>query len=67
MKAVNLEVERVVGLVLQVPLKIGEWSGEVNLIVVPLDDFDVVLGQEFMKKEKETPMLDLENLVFIAS
>ena len=51
----------------QVPLKIGEWTCVVNFTVVPLDDFDVVLGQEFMKKEKETPMLDLENLVFIAS
>ena len=43
-KEVNLEVERVVGLARQVPLNIGEWSGVINLIIVPLYEFDVVLG-----------------------
>ena len=43
-KAVNSEVERVVGLVCQVPLNIGEWLGVINLIVIPLDDFGVVIG-----------------------
>ena len=55
-----------VGWVHQVPLKIGEWSREVNLIVIPLDDFDVVLRHEFMKKEKETTTSHLEILLFLA-
>ena len=43
-KAINSKVERVIVLARQVPLKIGEWTCVVNFTVVPLDDFDVVLG-----------------------
>ena len=65
-KEVNSKVERVVGLARQVPLNIGEWSGVIKLIIVPLYDFDVLLGHEFMKKEKAAPMPHLESLVFLA-
>ena len=53
-------------MVLQVPLNIGEWSGVINLTIVPLDNFDVVLGHEFIKKEKATPMPHLESITFLA-
>ena len=55
-EALNSKVDSVVGLDSQVPLNIGEWKGVVKFAVIPLDEFDVVLGHEFMKKEKETPM-----------
>ncbi|KAL0462743.1 UNVERIFIED_CONTAM: Transposon Ty3-I Gag-Pol polyprotein [Sesamum latifolium] len=31
-----------------VDLKVGSWTGKCNLMVVPLDDFDVILGMDFM-------------------
>ncbi|KAL0408358.1 UNVERIFIED_CONTAM: hypothetical protein Sradi_1770200 [Sesamum radiatum] len=31
-----------------VDLKVGLWTGKCNLRVVPLDDFDVILGMDFM-------------------
>ncbi|KAL0354295.1 UNVERIFIED_CONTAM: hypothetical protein Sangu_1010800 [Sesamum angustifolium] len=31
-----------------VELKVGAWTGKCNLMVVPLDDFDVILGMDFM-------------------
>ncbi|KAK4397636.1 RNA-directed DNA polymerase [Sesamum angolense] len=31
-----------------VDLKVGSWIGKCNLMVVPLDDFDVILGMDFM-------------------
>ena len=65
-KDVISNVEKVVGLDHQVRLKLREWTGVGDFIVVPLDDFNVVLGQEFMKKEKETLMPHLDCLVFLA-
>ena len=47
-------------------MKLGEWIGVSDFTVVPLDDFDVFLGQEFMKKEKVVPLSDLDGLAFLA-
>ena len=33
-------------------MSIGEWHGQENLTVVTMDDFDVVLGLEFLDKVK---------------
>ena len=43
LKAANSGVERVVGLAHQVSLSIGEWTGMGDFMIVPLDDFKVVL------------------------
>ena len=64
-KVVNLEVEKVVGLAHQFPLTLGKWIILVDFIVIPLDDFDIILGQEFMKKEKEASMPHLDCLEFL--
>jgi hypothetical protein len=47
LKAVNSEVQPVTGIAYLVHLKVGECSGKVNFLVVPLDDFDVILGDKF--------------------
>ena len=52
-KVVNLEMERVEGVARQVSLKLGEWVGMTNFTIIPLDDFDVVLGQEFLKQRRQ--------------
>ena len=38
------------GVARDVRVKIGEWEGTVDLSVVPMDDFDLVLGLEFLDK-----------------
>ena len=43
-KEVNSEVERVVGLDNQVPLNLEDWTSVGDFMVIPLYDFDVVLG-----------------------
>ncbi|TYK05411.1 Asp_protease_2 domain-containing protein [Cucumis melo var. makuwa] len=35
---------------------VGEWRGEVNLVMVRMDDFDVVLGMEFLLEYEVIPM-----------
>ncbi|KAK4403116.1 hypothetical protein Sango_1052300 [Sesamum angolense] len=46
-KAVNSEAKPIQG-VAYVELKVGAWTGKCNLMVVSLDDFDVILGMDFM-------------------
>ncbi|GJX26684.1 actin-related protein 9 [Tanacetum coccineum] len=36
--------------------KIGEWEGTIDFSVVPMDDFKVVLGLEFLNKVRAFPM-----------
>lgn len=48
MKAVNSEARPIAGLAKDVPLKIGAWSGVANLMAVAMDDFQVILGMEFL-------------------
>ncbi|KAK4380950.1 RNA-directed DNA polymerase [Sesamum angolense] len=46
-KAVNSKVKPIQG-VACVELKVSAWIGKCNLMAVPLDDFDVILGMDFM-------------------
>lgn len=48
MKAVNSAALPIVGLVKRRMRKLGGWSGPVDFVVVKMDDFDVVLGMEFL-------------------
>ncbi|CAH9148831.1 unnamed protein product [Cuscuta epithymum] len=47
MKTVNAAARDVTGRA-DVSLKVGDWSGVCSLTVLPLDDFDVILGNEFL-------------------
>ncbi|TXG47935.1 hypothetical protein EZV62_027229 [Acer yangbiense] len=50
-KAVNSGAMPVRG-VAETTLKVGSWQGRCSLMVVPLDDFDLILGVEFFVKAK---------------
>lgn len=60
-KAVNSE-KSVLGSAL-VDLKVGEWCGECNLMVVPLDDFDMILGIEFLVKTRASVIPHLRGVM----
>ncbi|GKC67303.1 putative retrotransposon gag domain, aspartic peptidase domain protein, partial [Tanacetum coccineum] len=49
-KAVNSLAKAIHGVAKDVWEKIGEWEGRIDLSVVPMDDFNVVLGLEFLDK-----------------
>ncbi|KAG8366490.1 hypothetical protein BUALT_Bualt17G0085400 [Buddleja alternifolia] len=46
-KAVNLEAKQIKGMA-TVDLVIGSWHGQCKLIAIPLDDFDIILGMQFL-------------------
>ncbi|GJX55553.1 putative retrotransposon gag domain, aspartic peptidase domain protein, partial [Tanacetum coccineum] len=50
-KAVNSPAKAIHGVAKDVRAKIGEWEGMIDLSVVPMDDFKVVLGLEFLDKK----------------
>ncbi|KAL0286697.1 UNVERIFIED_CONTAM: hypothetical protein Scaly_2784900 [Sesamum calycinum] len=49
-----------------VELKVGAWTGQCKLLAVPLDDFDVILGMDFMMLANAMVMPYLNGL-FIAN
>ena len=62
MKAVNSEAKRISELAKGVPIKIGTWSRSTNMMVVPLDNFKVILGMKFMHAAKLVTMPFLNSL-----
>ena len=46
LKTINSEVMPVHGRV-ETSLKVDLWEGQVSLMAVPLDDFDIIIGNEF--------------------
>jgi hypothetical protein len=42
-KIVNIGIERVIGVDKDISLKLGDWCRNTTFIVVPMDDFKVVL------------------------
>ncbi|KAK4422032.1 hypothetical protein Salat_2154000, partial [Sesamum alatum] len=63
-KAVNSEAKPIQGMAV-VDLTVGNWKGKCELMVVPLDDFDVILGMDFLLTAKAAIIHSLNGL-FIA-
>nr|CAD1823067.1 unnamed protein product [Ananas comosus var. bracteatus] len=62
MKAVNSKAQPIAGLAKEVPVSIGSWTGKANFMSVPLDDFQVILGMEFLQTARGVPMPFLDAL-----
>ena len=48
MKVVNSKAFNIVGVAKQVMVKLGLWQGRADFMVSWMDDFDMVLGMEFL-------------------
>ncbi|KAI5652374.1 hypothetical protein M9H77_29561 [Catharanthus roseus] len=55
-KAVNSMAKPIQGIARGVKTTLGAWVGYLNLSVVPMDDFKVVLGMEFLDQVKAFPI-----------
>ncbi|RVW30894.1 Transposon Tf2-12 polyprotein [Vitis vinifera] len=51
-KAVNNKAQKIQGVAKNVPMQIGDWKGMCSLLCVPLDDFDLILGVDFLLRAK---------------
>ena len=64
-KAVNSKAQRIQGIAKDVLLQVGEWKGKMNLLYVPLDDFNLILGIDFFLKSKATLIPFLGGLMIL--
>ncbi|KAH7845877.1 hypothetical protein Vadar_006951 [Vaccinium darrowii] len=55
-KTVNSTAQAVHGTTSNISLKVGNWNGRVDLMVYPLDDFELILGNEFFLAAKVAVM-----------
>ncbi|CAL8092009.1 unnamed protein product [Prunus armeniaca] len=57
MKTVNSTAKPIDGVACGVELHIAAWKGVADFFVIPMDDYDVVLGMEFMDKGGAMPCM----------
>lgn len=50
-KVVNSRA-KVAGLAHEVPVQIKDWKGQLDFTVMEMNDFDMILGQDFLKGSK---------------
>ncbi|RVX00196.1 RNA-directed DNA polymerase-like [Vitis vinifera] len=62
-KAINSKAQKIQGVAKNVPMKIGDWKGMCSLLCVPLDDFDLILGVDFLLRAKMALIRTLETYV----
>ena len=65
LKAVNSAAKPSQGVAREVTTKIGPWEGKVNFTVVPMDDFNIVLGMDFLRQVKAVPLPFLRSLAIL--
>ncbi|XP_072980653.1 uncharacterized protein [Typha angustifolia] len=56
MKAVNSKSQPIAGQAKDIHVAVGSWRGKANFMAVPLDDFQVILGMEFLQTARGVPM-----------
>ncbi|XP_075091805.1 uncharacterized protein LOC142171970 [Nicotiana tabacum] len=65
MKSVNAKTQAFVGMIYNVPMSVGNWKRKVNLMVIPPEDFEVILGIDFMQKNRFVLMPHLDGVMII--
>ncbi|XP_020080336.1 uncharacterized protein LOC109704005 [Ananas comosus] len=55
-KAVNSEAQAVAGVTKGVAIAVGPWIGTANFTAAPIDDFQVILGMDFLASSNAVPM-----------
>ncbi|XP_070004507.1 uncharacterized protein [Nicotiana sylvestris] len=55
-KAINASPQLVGGIAKEVPVKLGPYEGKFNLRVVIIDDFELIVGFEFLRQTNTMPV-----------
>jgi hypothetical protein len=64
-KVLKSTMMSVTGIVRSTPLRVGEWFGNMDLLVAPLEDHVMILGLDFLRLSKEAPLIHESRLVFL--
>ncbi|KAK8694418.1 hypothetical protein V6N13_071971 [Hibiscus sabdariffa] len=55
-KAVNSTAKPIHGIAQELKTTVGTWSSSLNFSIVPMDDYKLILGNEFLDQVKAIPM-----------
>ena len=64
-KAVNSKTQKIQGVAKNVPMQMGDWKGTCSLLCVPLDDFYLILGVDFLLRAKVALIPHLSGLMVL--
>ena len=64
MKAVNSPASTISGSSKNVMIELGPWEGGINFMISLMNDFDVVLGLDFMIAAQAIPIFTISCLLF---
>ena len=62
-KAVNSQAKAAAGIASGVTVHIGRWTGKIDFTVMPLDDFEMILGQDFLRRQEAVLLSFADKLV----
>ncbi|KAG6472969.1 hypothetical protein ZIOFF_070449 [Zingiber officinale] len=62
-KSVNANAQAVVDMIYNVLLTVGTWVGKANMMVIPLEDFQIIPGMDFLQKMKTVLMPHLDGVM----
>ncbi|XP_074297778.1 UBA domain-containing protein Mud1-like [Silene latifolia] len=67
MKAVNSSAKPIQGVAKEVAIKMADWTGKLDFTSVPMDDFKIVLGMDFLKRTPTFLALHNGSLMMVGS
>ncbi|XP_027768491.1 uncharacterized protein LOC114074698 [Solanum pennellii] len=62
-KTVNAKAHAIVGIAYCVSMSTENWVGKHNLMVMPLGQFEIILGIDFLRKFQFVPFLNLDGVM----
>jgi len=65
MKVVNCKENATIDVASSVHIWLEKWEGWANFMVMPIDDFEVILGQDFLRRTRSVLMPWMENMVIL--
>lgn len=65
-KTVNAKAQAIVGMAYSVSMSTGNWVGKHNLMVMPLGDFEIILGIDFLRKYQFVPFPHLDGVMVMS-
>ncbi|XP_010317466.2 uncharacterized protein [Solanum lycopersicum] len=62
-KTINAKAHAIVGMAYGVSMSTGSWVGKHNLILMPLGEFEIILGIDFLRKFQFVPFPHLDGVI----
>ena len=64
-KTINSKAHAIVGMAYGVSMSIESWVGKHNLMVMPLGEFEIILGIDFLRKILFVPFSHLDGIMIM--